>query len=243
MATATARRLVSPMTDRMTATFFKAVRPDGTSFHDPTFRWLPEDGVIPEGGWLVEHPSPAARIGKHSGASASDYLSVATVATDCTGFRWPCRLLEVEPVGRACLDSFYLSKRRVRAARVVRELAPHLTLGPQGEHVAALIERAGRLTRDEERRVADALDACWFDAARHAVWYAAWSAAWRAAWTARDAAQDAAQDAARSDVEDAVLGLLARDLISTTHYDALTLTWRRAVGRIHPDDAEAVAVR
>ena len=35
-------------------------------------------------------------------------------------------------------------------------------------------------------------------------------------------------------------GLIARDLISTTHYDALTLTWRQTIGRIHPDDAEAV---
>ena len=77
----------------MTVTFFKAVRPDGGSFHDPDFRWLPEDGVIPEGGWLVEHPEPAGRIGKNSGASASGYLSVATVPTECTGFRWPCRLL------------------------------------------------------------------------------------------------------------------------------------------------------
>lgn len=29
----------------------------------------------------------------------SGWLSVATVPTDCTGMRWPCRLLEVEPVG------------------------------------------------------------------------------------------------------------------------------------------------
>lgn len=224
------------MTDRMTATFFKAVRPDGTSFHDPTFRWLPEDGVIPEGGWLVEHPTPAAQIGRSSGASTSGYLSVSTVATDCTGFRWPCRLLEVEPVGRACLDNKHPSKRRVRAARVVRELDPHLTLGPQGEQVAALIERAARLTLDEGHRVSAArVTAGDSDAA----WYAAWCAD-----TTRCAAWEATREAelvgAWAAVCDAALGLINRDLISTTHYDTLTLPWRQAIGRIHPDDDEAV---
>ena len=196
----------------MTVTFFKAVRPDGGSFHDPTFRWLPEDGVIPEGGWLVEHPAPAGRIGKSSGASASGYLSVATVPTDCTGFRWPCRLLEVEPVGRACLDDFYASKRRVRAARVLRELDPRLALGPQGEQVAALIERAGRLTPDEKRRLV-------------AAWVAARGAA-------RDAARGAARDAAR--------GLVTRDLVSAAHYALLAKPWASVIGKVHPDDAEAV---
>ena len=228
----------------MTVTFFKAVRPDGGSFLDQDFRWLPEDGVIPEGGWLVEHPSPAARIGKHSGASASDYLSVATVPTDCTGFRWPCRLLEVEPVGRACLDNVHASKRRVRAARVLRELDPRLALGPQGEQLAALIERAGRLTPDEKRRLyaawgaarGAAWDAAWgaaWDAARGAALDAARGAAWDAAWgAALDAARDAAWDAAW----DATLGLITRDLISTTHYDTLTRPWASVIGKVHPDD-------
>ena len=184
----------------MTVTFFKAVRPDGGSFHDPDFRWLPEDGVIPEGGWLVEHPEPAGRIGKNSDASASNYLSVATVPTDCTGFRWPCRLLEVEPVGRACLDNSHASKRRVRAARVLRELDPHLALGPQGEQVAALIERAGRLTPDEKRRLG-------------AAWVAARGAA---------------------------LGLVTRDLITIDQYALLAKPWASVIGKVHPDDAEAV---
>ena len=216
----------------MTVTFFKAVRPDGGSFHDPTFRWLPEDGVIPEGGWLVEHPEPAGRIGKSSGASASDYLSVATVPTDCTGFRWPCRLLEVEPVGRACLDIVYDSKRRVRAARVLRELDPHLALGPQGDQVAALIERAGRLTPDEKRRLVAAWDAAW-GAARGAARAAAWAAAWDAAW---DAAWGAALDAARDAVRDAALGLVTRDLISAAHYALLAKPWASVIGKVHPDD-------
>ena len=224
----------------MTVTFFKAVRPDGGSFHDPTFRWLPEDGVIPEGGWLVEHPEPAGRIGKRSGASASGYLSVATVPTDCTGFRWPCRLLEVEPVGRACLDDFYASKRRIRAARVVRELDPRLALGPQGEHVAALIERAGRLTLDEKRR----LGAAWA-AVQGAAWGAAWVAARVAAWGAaraavQGAARDAALDAAWDTAWDTTLGLVTRDLITSDQYALLAKPWASVIGKVHPDDAEAV---
>lgn len=220
------------MADRMTATFFKAVRPDGGSFHDPTFRWLPEDGVIPEEGWLVEHPSPAARIGRGSGASASGYLSVATVATDCTGVQWPCRLLEVEPVGRACLDNLYPSKRRVRAARVVRELDPRLAFGPQGEHVAALIERAGRLTVDEEHRASAARVTAGDSGA---AWYAAWRAD-----TTRCAAWEATREAelvgAWAAVCDAALGLITRDLISTAHYDTLTRPWVSVIGKVHPDD-------
>ena len=224
----------------MTATFFKAVRPDGGSFHDPTFRWLPEDGVIPEGGWLVEHPEPAGRIGKSSGASASDYLSVATVPTDCTGFQWPCRLLEVEPVGRAFLDDFYASKRRVRAARVLRELDPHLALGPQGEQVAALIERVGRLTLDEKRRLVAARGA-----ARGAAWGTARVAAWGAArgaaraaalGTARDVALDVARVAAWGAAWGAALGLVTRDLISSADYDTLTRPWASVIGKVHPDD-------
>ena len=228
----------------MTVTFFKAVRPDGGSFHDPTFRWLPEDGVIPEGGWLVEHPEPAGRIGKSSGASASDYLSVATVPTDCVGFRWPCRLLEVEPVGRACLDTFHASKRRVRAARVLRELDPRLALGPQGEQVAALIERAGRLASDEKRRLGAAWAAAWGaarGAARDAALGAAWAAAWDAAWAAaRDAALDAAwgaaRDAARAATRDAALGLVTRDLITIDQYALLAKPWASVIGKVHPDD-------
>ena len=57
-------------------TYFKAVRPDGGSFHDPGFRWLPEDGVIPDGGWLVEHPNPARSYSPASGARAGRYLSL-----------------------------------------------------------------------------------------------------------------------------------------------------------------------
>ena len=120
-------------------TLYKAVRPDGGSFHDPTFRWLPEDGVVPDGGWLVKHPAPAARIGRGSDATADGYLSVSTEPADCTGFKWPCRLLLVEPVGRPALDDSYPHKRRVRAARVVGETDAWRAFGPNGEQVVAFL--------------------------------------------------------------------------------------------------------
>ena len=145
----------------MTTTYYKAVRPDGTSFYDPDFRWVPESGLIE--GVVVTHPAP------HD-ANPSGWLSVATVPTDCTGMGWPCRLLAVEPVEgnpvTAPLDDLP-HKRAASAWRVVRELPATDALGPQGVEVAAIIERASRLTPDEVRR----LSAAW-TAARAAAWAA-----------------------------------------------------------------------
>ena len=153
----------------ITYTYYKAVRPSGASFHDPDFRWLPADGVIPDGGWLVEHPDPAARIGRGSGAKASDYLSLSVEPADCTGFGWPCRLLVVEPVGRAYRDDEYPHKRRVKGARVVAELPAWQAFGPNGEQVAAYLALLPSLSA--EQRYA-ARDAAW-DAAGYAAGYAA----------------------------------------------------------------------
>src|SRR5690606_11846655 len=111
----------------------------------------------------------------------------------------------------------------------------HEALGPQGEEVAALIERAKRLTSEEiEGLVRDAAwdvawDAAWATArhaARGAAWDAAWDAAWAAAWVAAlDAAWDAAGAAAG-----ASLALLTRDLISEQHFEVLYGPWREVVG-------------
>ena len=195
----------------MTTTYYKAVRPDGTSFYDPDFRWVPESGLIE--GVVVTHPAP------HD-ANPSGWLSVATVPTDCTGMRWPCRLLAVEPVEgnpvTAPLDD--LPHRRAASAwRVVRELPATDALGPQGVEVAAIIERASRLTPDEVRRLS-----------------AAWAAAWAAAWdAARDAAlggaRGAALGAARDAAWDAAWAALTRDLITTEQYDTLMGPWRLVI--------------
>ena len=226
--------------------YYKALRPDGSSFHDPTFRWVPEAGpIIP--GHVVTHPSP------HDN-DPSGWLSVSTIPTDCTGMQWPCRLLEVAPVdGRpvtAPLRGTLPNKRAASAWRVVGELPAIDTLGPQGVEVAAIIERASRLTPDEVRRLDAAWYAAWYaarGAARYAAWDAAWDAAGDAAWyAARDAAWDAARDAAGAAAWDAAKdaagyaagyaaraaarALTVRDLISTERYDILTRPWASVIG-------------
>ena len=218
-----------------TRVFYKAIRPNGESFHDPYFRWLPEGwqsgDPIPT-DWVVRHPNPGAKIGKDSGAHASRYLSVATVPTDCTGFRWPCVLLEVEAVGQAYLDDEYPNKRRVRAAKVLRELPAHEVFGPQGVEVVAILDRTRRLTAKEaERLAAGARDATAWDATRGAAWDAAWDAtrgaAWNAAW---EATRKAARGAAGAVSWDAAAATLARDLIAPEQYDLLMAPWLAVMG-------------
>ncbi|WP_230955100.1 hypothetical protein, partial [Propionibacterium freudenreichii] len=151
--------------------FFKAVGPDGTDFHTGTVPWLPPDGTpIPEGGWLVEHPHP----GDVGIWDAGFYLSVSTVETDCKGFRWPARLLLVEPVGDVWTPhpEKFPRKRAAHAWRVVEELPAWQLLGPQGREVAAIIEQAAHLASTQIEGLAATQDAV-----RDAAWDAAWDAA------------------------------------------------------------------
>ena len=215
-------------------TYWKAVRPDGTDTHTGTVQWAPPPGH--EGEWIVRHPT-ASSIGD----DVSEYLSVATAPTDCTGMKWPCRLLEVEAVGEVTTPNLTLPHKRTGVAfRVLREAPATEALGPHGEHVAALIRSIPDITRSAAERLALAWDAAWDVAryvARDAAWDAARAVAWYAAWdAARAAAWYAAWDAARAAARDAALALLVRDLITTEHYDTLTRPWRTAIGPIHPDD-------
>lgn len=208
-------------------TYYKAVRPDGTSFHDRSFRWLPESGPVE--GHTVTHPT-ASTVGEH----ASSYLSVSVTPTDCTGTRWPCRLFEVMPAVEVVTpepDSLP-NKRAAVAWQIVRELPATDALGPQGVQVAALIERADRLTDVEARRLFDA-----WDAAMGAGWHPAKTAAF-AVDDARTTAEDTVWAAAHVAAGDAGLALVVRDLISVEHYDALTGPWRTIIGPIHPDDPD-----
>jgi hypothetical protein len=203
--------------------YYKAVRPDGTSFYDQRTGW--------EIGKITRHPS--ADLDNHDG-DPDRYLSVSVSPTDCTGFRWPARLFRVAPVrGHKVItpDVFGLPNKRASDAwEPVEELPAHRLFGPQGVQVAALIDRSRSLTTSE-------IDA--FVAARDAARDAAWDVAWDAARdAARDAAWDAARDAAWDVAWDAAGALTVRDLISTWHYDTLTRPWRQVVGRIHPEDAE-----
>ena len=210
-------------------TYYKAVRPNGNSFHDPSFAWATEPGGV------TRHPTHG-KTGNTS--TAAGYLSVSTTPTDCTGMHWPCRLLEVEPVGDVFAPNATGLPNKCAALefRTVRELAATVVFGPQGVQVAVLIDRAGLLTSDEVDRLAAAWDAAW-DAAWAAAWVAAGAAYRHAAW---DAAWAAAGAAAWDATRDAAGALICRDLIGQTftqaHYDTLTGPWRTVVGPIHPDD-------
>ena len=234
-------------------TYYKAVRPNGCSFYDVAFRWLPD-------GWQSGDPIPADLVVEHPDYSPTDScaslsLSASTAATDCTGMYWPCVLLEVEPFGHVRQPDPHELPHKVAAPawRVIRELPAITALGPQGAEVAALIDRCRHLTGGDLER----LDAAWYaargaarGAARDAAWYAArdaargaargaaWDAARDAAWYA---ARGAARYAARYAAWYAAGALVVRDVISGAHYDALTLPWRDAIGAIHPDDPKARA--
>lgn len=218
-------------------TYFKAVRPDGGSFHNPDFKWATEPGGV------TTHPSVGVNVDVVN-YGAAGYLSVSTVATDCTGMRWPCRLLEVEPVGDLWTPGAagLPNKRAGLSFRTVRELPATEALGPQGVQVAALIERCAGLADDDARKLGAAWDVTW----EYAAWVVAWDAALVVAWDAAlDVALVAVRDAVRGPVwyaaRDAAWALVARDLIGDTftqaHYDTLTMPWRTVIGPIHPDDA------
>ena len=211
-------------------TYCKAVRPDGTDFRTGAVRWLPPVGdPMPGGGMVVTHPTSR----KRTDGGADGYLSVATVATECTGMRWPCRLAVVEPTRAAVWtpDPGTLpSKRASWQWRVVAEIDAHQALGPQGREVAAIIDRVRMLTTDELRQLDAAWAAAWA-AARDAAWAAAWDAVRDAALDAvRDAVRDAALDAVRDAAWAAALATLVRDLITPKQYDLLIAPWRTVIG-------------
>ena len=204
-------------------TYWKAVREDGTDFYSGTVRWAPEQGDIPAEGIAVAHPTSTAW-----GEDHSTHLCASTSPTDCTGFKWPCRLLEMEPVAE--VHEHAGSKVSALSWRVVRELPAMQALGPQGAAVAALIDGLRRLDAEALARLADARvavrGAVW-DAVRDAAWDAVRGAVWDAV---RDAARDAAWDAA-----DAAVALVVWDLITSEHRDTLTAPIRTALPDLWAD--------
>ena len=205
-----------------TTPLYKATRHEGIDFRTGTIDYA----AALASGEVIRHPAKLQRPG-----DSSTYLSVSVSAADCTGFQWPCRLFRVEAVGDAVPDPDIPNKRCLSALRVVEELPAWQALGPNGEAVVALIERARTLTADEARR----MDAARY-AARYAAGYAAGDAAGDAAWdAARDAAWYAARDAAWYAAWyaawDAGVALVVRDRISPEHFETLVAPWVAGVGR------------
>jgi hypothetical protein len=223
-----------------TMTFYKATRPDGTSFYDGMTKW--------QVGRIVRHPTPDLSLGLCSAGvlHISDALGETLV-----GGRWPCRLFEVEPRSHPLLDGGSNGhKYGCIKVKVIRELPAWQALGPNGEAVAALIERCKTLTYGEAKQLGAARVAAWdaagnaardagrgaaWDAARGAAWdsarVAAWDAARNAAWVAaRDAAGDAAWDSAWNAAGDAALALTVKDLITPDQFDLLYGPWEKVMG-------------
>ena len=200
-------------------TYYKAIRPDGTDIYTGTVQWAPVQDGIPAEGLVVAHPTSTEWGNYHS-----THLCASTSPTGCTGFEWPCRLLEVEPVS----EVHEHEGRKVSALswRVLRELPAMQALGPQGEAVVALIDGLRRLDAEALARLADA-HAAWVTA-RVAARDAARDAAWVAA---RDAARGAAWDAAW----DAAAALVVWDLIAPDHRDILTEPIRTALPDLWAD--------
>jgi hypothetical protein len=113
--------------------------------------------------------------------------------------------------------------------------------GPRREAVAAVIDRAGRLTPDEvealtvaELAVDAVVDAAWnaawnaaWSAGRAAAWHAAGDAVWSASWDTADDARQAAWDTAAY----AAVAELVRDLIAPEQYDTLAGSWNSVIGQ------------
>ena len=201
-------------------TYYKAIRPDGTDFHTGTVQWAPVQGGIPAEGLVVTHLTSMAWKRDHS-----THLCASTSPTGCTGFTWPCRLLEVEPVSE--VHEHEGCKVSALSWRALRELPAMQALGPQGAAVAALIDGLRRLDAEALARLDAAWDAAW-DAARVAAWDAARVAA-------RDAARVAARDAARVAARDAAVALVAWDLIAPAQRTALTAPIRTALPDLWAD--------
>jgi hypothetical protein len=218
--------------------YYKAVQPDGRDFYSGTVDYLTGEAI------------KAPRTVKGKPSLAEFYLSVATVPTDCTGMRWPCRLLAVEPIGDVWTPNpdIYPNKRACRSLRVVEEWPAHRVFGPQGHKVAGLIERAARLTDDEARRLTaawgtarntarnTAWDAAW-DTARNTAWDAAWDTARAAAWDAAWAAAGAAAGAAAWAAAGAAAGAAARAAAWDAAWDAAgAAAWALVAADLIPDD-------
>lgn len=214
-------------------TYYKATRPDGTDFYSGTVDYA---GHLETGKPL---PRKSKEYGYFECCSQTVYHAADTPSETLIGGSWLCRLFEV--TGRPVATEGH--KFGFRSLRVVREIPAWQALGPNGEKVAALIERIRACTAAEIDQLG---------AARDAAWGAAWAAAWNAAWAAargaaraaagdaaraaaRDAAWDAAWNAARAAARaaawDAAGALTVEDLVGTgnftqEHFDLLCGPWR-----------------
>ncbi|HEY2644559.1 MAG TPA: hypothetical protein VGI56_12470 [Galbitalea sp.] len=223
----------------MPETYYKAITPDGFDFHTGKVDYGTPAKARLKKDRTVTHPSPKANA-----VNANSYFSVATVPTDCTGMRWPARLLEVEAIGEAWTPhtSDLPNKRAVTGIRIIRELPAWQLFGAEGERILELIDKFDKRTPEQREAL-----------------YAAYTADYDKFWRVESAVFDdgradqaglvAARDALcvllvgwHGDYSSycAALALLCRPLVGTVftqqEYDILSTPWRSVMGEIHPDD-------
>lgn len=217
--------------------YYKAIRPDGFDFHTQTVDY---GKAAKSRSKKLKHPA-----GREAAVNASAYLSVATVPTDCTGMKWPARLLEVEAVGPAWEPHVDLpNKRAVLEMKIIRELPAWQVFGAEGERIVKLIERFDARTPAETEALRNE-----YNMTSTAFWNA--ENAVVSGGRARRAGLGAARGAlgvrligggggGEGATFGAALALLCRphvpELFTQAEYDALSRPWRMAIGEIHPDD-------
>lgn len=223
----------------MSTTYYKAVRPDGTDFQTRSIDYVAAIGKDPVTVPVTESP--------RCGTSAVLHAAIDPVTTlHGSGLdRWPCRLLEVdgEPVARRG------RRRGFFSLRVIREIDAHLALGPHGEEIAAIIERAASLTpheisaldatsaadRDTSSLIKERLMVNILGKSRETIWNAVASAIFN---ISRDIKDPKATRIIQDVVGNTVIALIVRDTIMVKNYDILTTPWRKTIGKIHPDDLD-----
>ena len=204
-------------------TYYKATKPDGTSFQDSTTRWeVGEITLLPEGqrGNVLCHPGLL-----HASTESGESLVIGS---------WPCRLFLLEPVGEVITNPGHSYKVGAHAWLVKEEIEGWKVFGPNGFQVARLIERCSTLTKEEAQKLFAAVDAARVaavDVARVAAWYTAVDVARNAAvdvarYAAVDVARNAAVDAARNAAWYAARNAAVDAARNAAWYAALSLvTW------------------
>jgi hypothetical protein len=214
-------------TKKKTPTLYKATRPNGRAFHDANFDYAE---ALTE-GLTVKHPRPHKR-------DATGYLSVSDSPMDLPGAGWPLRLFEVEIVGDSWMPGDYPHKHAGHEVRVLREVDAHLVFGPEGKHIAPIVEKYWQMDDDDH----DAMRALRGD-------YYEFRDAWlRVRSAACSLGVGSAPAGFGLGLDDdcwitslcGALALLVRGLdpskISEADYATLSKPWREYVGPVHPDD-------
>ena len=223
--------------------FFKVVRPDLSSFHDPNFGYAI--------GKTRRAPGPRPAVIR---VQMAGVLHASTSAPEAARWGvWPYRLLEV--AGKPLTEPDSDGKVAFRQLTVVAERDVAECFGPNGQAVVRLLDQVGRLTVGQAEQLyaarSAAGDATWYatwdaagaashaaardavrDAASDATWYATGYAAGDATWYAAGAASHAA---ARDAVRDAAAALVVVDLVGRHgleqhHIDTLLAPWIETVG-------------